>query len=118
VLDLSVIVPVRNAEHFIDECLRSIVAARPHEIVVVDGNSSDRTVEIARRYPVRILSDEGRGVAAARMLGARSATAPVIALIDVDIVLPEGALAALCEEFRQGGYTALQAGLHSAAGPG
>lgn len=117
-LDLSVIVPVRNAERFIDDCLASIVRSQPREIIIVDGNSTDRTVEIARRFPVQILANGDRGVAAARMLGVRAATSDAVALIDVDIVLPDGALALLFEEFREGQYTALQAGLHSAAGPG
>jgi glycosyltransferase involved in cell wall biosynthesis len=118
VLDLTVVVPVRNAEHFVEECLASIVRAEPRQIVVVDGDSTDRTLEIARRYPVRIISDGGRGVAAARMLGIAAAATEAVALIDVDIVLPDGALGRLLAEFREGRYTALQAGLHSAAGPG
>jgi glycosyltransferase involved in cell wall biosynthesis len=118
VLDLTVIVPVRNAEGFIETCLRSIAQSQPAELIVVDGNSTDRTVEIARRYTERVFSDNGRGVAAARMLGAAAASRKTIALIDVDIVLPDGALADLLEDFQSGGYTALQAGLLSAAGPG
>jgi glycosyltransferase involved in cell wall biosynthesis len=117
-LDLSVIIPVRNGELFIDDCLASIVRSQPREIIVVDGNSTDRTLEIAQRYPVQILANGDRGVAAARMLGVRAATSDAVALIDVDIVLPDGALARLFEEFRAGGYTALQAGLHSESGPG
>lgn len=117
-LDLSVVVPVRNAEAFIEDCLASIVAASPREIIVVDGNSTDRTVERALAYPVRILSDDGRGVAAARMLGAHAATSAAVALIDVDIVLPDGALGRLYDEFREGGYTALQAGLRSTSSHG
>ncbi len=63
-LDLTVVVPVRNAELFIDDCLASIVRAHPREIIVVDGNSTDSTVERARQFPVTILSDEGKGVSA------------------------------------------------------
>jgi glycosyltransferase involved in cell wall biosynthesis len=118
VLDLSVIVPARNVEHLIDECLQSILRSEPREVIVVDGLSSDRTVELARRYPVHVLSDYGMGVAAARMIGVREARSSWVALIDVDIVLPDGALEDLYEECRQNGYAALQAGLQSVSGPG
>ena len=117
-LDLSVIVPVRNAEHMVEACLDSIAQAEPREIIVVDGLSTDRTLEIARRFPVKILSDEGQGVPAARMLGIKAATSAAVALIDVDIVLPAGALAALLDEFTQEQYDGLQAGLRSTAGSG
>ena len=116
--DLSVVVPVRNAEHLIEECLASITRARPREIIVVDGLSTDRTLEIARRYPVRIVSDGGRGVAAARAIGIELAQSPWVALIDVDMVLPDGALAQLLDECVHERYTALQAGLLSVSSSG
>lgn len=117
-LPISVVIPVRNAESFIDECLASVVAAAPAEIVVVDGCSTDRTLEIVESYGVRVLSDGGRGVASARMMGVHEATSEFVALVDADIVLPDGALAALLTEFRSRGYSALQAGLRSTSGPG
>lgn len=116
--DVSVIVPVRNAEHLVEACLASVAASAPWEIIVVDGQSTDATLEFARRYPVRILSDGGRGLPVARLLGAETASAPLVALVDADVVLPPGALEALCDEFRDGGYVALQAGLRSTSGPG
>ena len=112
-LDVSVVVPVRNAERIVDECLASIARASPREIIVVDGMSTDRTLELARRHPVRILSDDGRGLPAARLLGAEAATSERIVLVDADVVLPDGALEQLLHEFADGGYTALQAGLES-----
>ena len=118
-LDLSVVVPVRNAEGMLDECLGSIVASQPREIIVVDGLSTDRTRDIAESYDgVRVLSDDGRGVAAARLIGAQDAACSRVAFIDADVVLPDGALASLLDEFERDGYAGLQAGLRSVSGDG
>lgn len=116
--DITVVVPVRNAGAMLEGCLRSVVRQRPAEVIVVDGLSTDDSVEIARRHGARILSDEGLGLPAARSIGARASTTARVALVDADVVLPDGSLAALREEFEAGGYTALQAGLESEAGPG
>jgi glycosyltransferase involved in cell wall biosynthesis len=115
-LDVSVVVPVRNAEGLLEDCLASIARAEPREIIIVDGKSTDRTLELARGFTDRILSDEGRGLPAARLMGAQAAASQWVALIDADVVLPDGSPAQLLEEFRAGGYTALQAGLHSVGG--
>jgi glycosyltransferase involved in cell wall biosynthesis len=116
--DLSVIVPVRNAERMIERCLEAVVANDPLEIIVVDGDSTDRTLELAHRYPVTVISDGGSGVAAARMMGAELAQGEWVALVDVDVVLQPGALQALLDEAVEGDHAALQAGLHSMSGRG
>lgn len=116
--DVTVVVPVRNAEHLVDACLESVVRSRPAELIVVDGMSTDATVERAAAHGARVVCDGGHGVAAARQLGAELAGTRYVALVDVDVVLPGGALEALLEELVAGGYTALQAGLHSVGGPG
>jgi glycosyltransferase involved in cell wall biosynthesis len=117
-LDVSVVVPARNAARWLDECLTAIERGAPAEVIVVDGCSSDDTVAIAERHGARVLSDEGRGLSAARALGVQAATRERVALVDTDVVLGDGALAALLDEFEAGAYTGLQAGLHSVGGPG
>jgi glycosyltransferase involved in cell wall biosynthesis len=117
-LDLSVIVPARNAEALLGECLQSIARSQPREIIVVDGDSSDRTVEIARENGARVLSDGGRGLPAARLMGADAAESPWVALIDADVLVGDGDLERLLSEVRRDGYTALQAGLRSVSGDG
>lgn len=116
--DVAVVVPVRNAEGMLAACLESIVQQGPAELIVVDGLSTDRTLEIARGFGARILSDEGKGLPAARSIGARAATTRLVALVDSDVILPVGSLDALLREFHDDGYAALQAGLESEAGPG
>jgi glycosyltransferase involved in cell wall biosynthesis len=117
-LDVSVVIPAKDAEPMLDACLASVARSAPREIILVDGMSQDRTTEIARRHGARVLSDGGRGLPAARALGVQAACSDRIALIDIDIVLGDGALAALLAEFEAGEYTALQAGLRSVGGPG
>ncbi len=112
-LPITVIVPVRNSEHLVEGCLTSILKSNPEEVIVVDGMSTDKTLEIVKRFPVTILSDEGSGVPAARMLGVRAAQRTTVGLFDVDIQMSDGALEQLYREFTSGGYDALQAGLIS-----
>ena len=116
--DITVIVPTRNVAHWLGRCLDAIAACNPREIIVVDGLSTDATREIAAERGARVLSDEGRGVSAARAIGAQAATTRYIAVIDADVVLPPGALQRLLDEFVRDGYTGLQAGLLSVSDGG
>jgi len=56
-LEVSVIVPARNEETALGECLRSLTtqAAGDREIIVVDDHSTDRTRAIAENFAVRII---------------------------------------------------------------
>lgn len=108
-LPISVIVVARNAERTIDDCLDSIQRDNPAEIIVIDGNSTDRTVEIAKRYTDRIYSDEGKGLSFARQLGAERATQEYIAYVDSDVTLTEGALATMLAEFQSSSYISIHA---------
>lgn len=110
---VSVVVPAKNAAGLLSDCLASIVREQPAEVIVVDGDSTDGTVDIARRYGAKVVSDGGDGLPVARMLGAREARSATVMVVDADVVLPPGSLAALLEELSSGGYDALQAGLHS-----
>lgn len=117
--DVTVVIPVRNAEKLLGACLESVFACRPAAVVVVDGLSTDRTRTLLEEQPVTLLSDEGKGLPAARLLGAQAAATSLVVLIDVDVVLPDAnALEVLVREFVSGSYTALQAGLRSVSGDG
>ena len=114
-LKVSVVVPARNAASWLGECLESIRSQHPHEMIVIDGCSTDDTAAIARECGATVISDEGRGLPAARTLGVRTATGQVVALIDADVVLPPDSLPRLLAEFESGGYDGLQFGLASEA---
>jgi O-antigen/teichoic acid export membrane protein len=115
--DLTVVIPARNAELLLPACVESAFRERPRAVIVVDGESTDRTMDIAREHGATVVSDKGQGLPVARELGAELAETPYVALVDADVVLPAGALRRLREEFQEKGYTALQAGLCSIGGP-
>jgi len=108
-LPLSVVTITRNAEKTLENTLRSIKTNNPAEMIVVDGNSTDSTLEIARKYTDRIYSDGGRGMGYASQLGAEKATQEFVAFIDSDVTLPEGSLATMLEELRNSDYIAVSA---------
>ena len=110
---VSAVVPARNAEDWIESCLSAIRSNEPAEIILVDGGSTDRTVELARPWVDKVIDDGGTGVAAARMMGVASASQPWVALVDADVVLPPNALRDLDQERRDRRLVALQAGLRS-----
>ena len=61
-MQLSVIIPTLNEEEFIKPCLESLSLIDPDEVIVVDGGSMDKTVEIAKSFGAKVIvSQRGRG---------------------------------------------------------
>ncbi len=80
---LSVILITRNEEEDIEDCLRS-VAGIAGEIVVVDSGSTNRTLEICRRYTNKIFPKEWSGYGAHKQYALEQAKGPWILNIDAD----------------------------------
>jgi rhamnosyltransferase len=56
--ETSVVIPTKNGERWIGECLEAVYSQQrvgEMEVVLVDSGSTDGTLEIARRYSVRIV---------------------------------------------------------------
>ncbi len=89
-LTLSLIILVYNEELHIKRCLDSIAAQTvlPDEVIIVDNNCSDRTIQIAKKYQfVRIVQERRQGIVYARNKGFNSAKSDIIARIDADSIL-------------------------------
>ena len=82
---VTVVVCARNRGSMIGRCLDSVIRANPAEIIVVDGNSTDETVAVARAKGVTVLSDNGTGLGAARQLGASAAKNEYVVFVDQKI---------------------------------
>ena len=88
---VSVIIPARNEEQNLPPLLRSLAAqaVKPHEIIVVDDASTDRTAEVARLLgakviPSQTLPDGWRGKPWACHQGAQAATGELLLFLDAD----------------------------------
>jgi succinoglycan biosynthesis protein ExoO len=87
---VSVIIPAYNAEKYIAKAIQSVLKQTLDnlEIIIVDDNSTDSTVAIARSYSdprIKVLTNsENMGAAFSRNRAIKAASGPWIALLDAD----------------------------------
>lgn len=86
---ISIIIPTLNEEKVIGRTLRNLKSRLtiPHEIIVTDGKSTDKTVEIARGIADKVVEYTGttrQTIAQGRNDGAKSAQGEYIAFMDAD----------------------------------
>lgn len=91
---LSIIVPVYNAEHFLNACIDSILAQNfsDFELILINDGSSDRSGEICEQYAqkdhrVKVIHQKNQGQAAARNCGLETAKGSYIGFSDHDDTL-------------------------------
>ncbi len=108
---ISVVIPTYNEEAYIGRCLNSLVNQTlnrdAYEIVVVDGGSADRTVEIAREYADIVIMQQSKGVGGARNDGVALSSGEIVAMTDADIVLPDNWLERIYDDFSGDGVVAV-----------
>jgi glycosyltransferase involved in cell wall biosynthesis len=83
---ISVVVCAYNGDQLIEKCLKSLEACDyPElEIVICDDGSTDRTLDIARSFPYRVLELSRVGLGGARNAGMGAANGEIVAFIDAD----------------------------------
>jgi glycosyltransferase involved in cell wall biosynthesis len=100
---VSVVIPVLNGEETIGACLSALMKSdyprECSEFLLVDNGSTDRTAEIARQYPVRVLGEPRRGPAQARNRGIRASRGDVVAFTDADCFVSTGWIRELVAAF-------------------
>ncbi len=89
---ISIIMPVLNEERNIEKTLQNVSRLKgDFELIVVDGRSTDRTVEIAEKYATTIMVTD-RGRAKQMNAGARIAEGEILLFLHADSRLPRDAL--------------------------
>jgi rSAM/selenodomain-associated transferase 2 len=87
---ISIVIPVLNEEKHITATVAALPRSQPHELVIVDGGSSDRTAEICNRLGATVLVSS-RGRARQMNFGARRASGDVLLFLHADTRLPDSA---------------------------
>ncbi|HEX5026205.1 MAG TPA: glycosyltransferase family 2 protein, partial [Agriterribacter sp.] len=86
---VSIITIVYNGEKFIEKCIQSVLdQSYPNiEYIVIDGGSSDHTVDIIERYTASIkhwISEKDKGISDAFNKGLKRATGEIVGMINAD----------------------------------
>ncbi len=90
---VSIIIPVYNAETTIEvllDSLQKIVYDKKNiEVIVVDGGSTDKTIDIVKRYTVKLIVEPRKGLNIARNIGIRKSQGDIILFTDSDCKVPK-----------------------------
>lgn len=89
---ISVIIPAHNEEKYLPDCLSAVTSQDfspdNYEIIVVNNNSSDRTVQIALDFDVKVINEPQGPVGRVRNIGASAAKGEILLFLDADCVPP------------------------------
>lgn len=101
---ISVIIPVKNEEALIGECLKSLEQLNyPKdrlEIIISDGLSTDNTVNIAKSHNVKIIRNEAQTVAPGRNIGFQHSQGDLVAFSDADCLMDKNWLSSALKYFQ------------------
>ena len=110
-LPVSIIISALNEEHRIADTIISAQKNNPSEIIVVEGGSTDKTVEVAKGLTPNVYSTENFGLGYKRAYGVKMASQKYILTLDADQILEDGALEKMIEELEDNNFVGIQAGL-------
>ncbi len=100
---ISVVVPTYNEAQGIQEFLAQFrgqsLPRGEFELIIVDGGSTDGTVDLATKMADRVITQTSKGIGGARNDGVAMARADLIATTDADCRVPDGWLENIVEDF-------------------
>jgi len=100
---VAIIIPTYNEEKNIAACLNSIFkmgyAKDGFEVIVVDNGSSDKTVDEAKRFSIKLFVEKNRGPFYARNIGIKNTDADIVVFLDADCIVTENWLKNLVQGF-------------------
>ncbi len=83
-MKVTLLIPARNEADCIAEVLRDVDLNVTHEVIVVDGHSTDGTQDVVRSMGFTVIPQEGMGYGMAIRTGIKHATGDIITMVDAD----------------------------------
>ena len=85
-MKFSIIIPIYNVEEFIKECLDSVMSQtfKDYEVIAVNDGTKDNSMDIVKKYKVKIINQENGGLSSARNTGVKHAKGEYIIFLDSD----------------------------------
>lgn len=82
----SIIIPVYNVEKYIDGCLKSVMnqTYKDYEVIVVNDGTKDNSMDIVKKYDVKVIEQKNQGLSAARNTGVKHAKGDYLIFLDSD----------------------------------
>lgn len=84
---ISIVIPCFNMQEYLADSIESALEQNAQEIIVIDDGSTDYSLEIACKYPVKVVSQVNKGLASARNTGIMNAKGDYILFLDADDIL-------------------------------
>jgi cellulose synthase/poly-beta-1,6-N-acetylglucosamine synthase-like glycosyltransferase len=100
---ISVIIPTLNEERYLESTLKAVRCsdfAKSYEIIVSDGGSEDRTVEIAEKFADKVIVTE-KGISKGRNAGAKEARGDILIFVDADTIVLFNTLTQIAKTFER-----------------
>lgn len=108
---ISVVIPTFNEdkglEGFLKQFDKQTLPRELFELIIVDGNSTDRTREIAKKLADKVILQKSEGIGGARNDGVLAAEAPIVATTDADVRLPRFWLERILDDFQDSDVVAV-----------
>jgi len=120
--DISVVIPVYNSEKTLRLCLESICHQQTclenqYEVIIIDDGSKDRSVDIAKTYPVRYFFQKNQGPGVARNHGVARSRGKIVLFTDSDCVPEPDWIEEMVRPIRRKNFIAVK-GAYVKPGPG
>lgn len=115
---VSILMPVKNTEKFLEECLRSITeqSLKNWELIAIDDHSSDDSLKILKKFSakdsrIKVFRNNRQGIIPALRLAYKKSSGRWITRMDSDDVMPPDKLEELCANLKKKGRGFVSTGL-------